>query len=126
MTRGKVKMIVANVTARARTIRAAGHCRCNGCSELFVPSTQRILRFIDAGREVRGPPSVGMNFLHERRVTTRISPAAREARGLIGFLVGKFVGPQQIARRCTVSLRVYSPSGKPAVRMRCGILDTQG
>jgi hypothetical protein len=83
-------------------------------------SAQRILRFLDADSEIRRPPLVGMNFLHERGISTRISPAAQGAKGLIGFLVDKIAGLQQPALRCRVELRVLAPSGKPAVRVRCG------
>jgi hypothetical protein len=83
-----------------------------------MPSTQRIFRFIDPGREVRRPPLVAMNFLHERRC--RVSTAEREDKGLIGFLLGRFVGSQQTPPRCIIALRVYSPSGRPAAKVFLG------
>jgi hypothetical protein len=81
-------------------------------------STQHILRFIDAGREVRRSPLVGMDFLHEHRVATRLSPTSQKARGLIAFLI-RFAGSQRDVPRCAVALRVFTPSGKSAVQVRC-------
>jgi hypothetical protein len=63
-------------------------------------STQHILRFIDAGREVRRSPLVGMDFLHEHRVATRLSPTSQKARGLIAFLIDRFAGSQRDVPRC--------------------------
>jgi hypothetical protein len=80
-------------------------------------SAQYILRFIDAGREVRRRPLVGMNFLHEH--ATRLSPTPQRARGLINFLVDRFAGLQRDVPRRGVALCVFTPSGKPAVKMRC-------
>jgi hypothetical protein len=44
-------------------------------------SAQRLIRFIDVGSDVRRPPLVGMNFLHEpasrpRRTKLKVSSAA--------------------------------------------------
>jgi hypothetical protein len=82
-------------------------------------SAQRILRFIDVHSEVRRPPLVGMQFFHERKVMTHVSLAVYGAKGLIGLLVGQFARSQQTAKRCRVALRVFTPSGRPAVRVRC-------
>jgi hypothetical protein len=80
-------------------------------------SAQYILRFIDAGRVARRLPLVGMDFLHERRVATRLPPAP--PRALTNFLVERFARSQPGIARCAVALRVFTPSGKPAVRVRC-------
>jgi hypothetical protein len=79
-------------------------------------SAQYILRFVDAGREARRPPLVAMDFLYERRVATG---APHRAKGLINFLVDRFVGSQRDVPRRGVALRVFTPSGKPAVKVRC-------
>jgi hypothetical protein len=89
-------------------------------------SAQRLLRFIDLGGEVRRPPLVGMKFLHQRRVVTRISPASYEARGLIGRFVDQFVRSHQTIPRCSISLYVLTPSGLLAVKVRCGKTATVG
>jgi hypothetical protein len=78
---------------------------------------QYILRFIDAGREIRRPPLVGFDFLHKRR--TRLSPAPQGAGLLINPLVDRFARRQRDVPRHSVVLRVFSPSGKPAVRVCC-------
>jgi hypothetical protein len=85
-------------------------------------STQHILRFIDSGRGVRRPPLVGMRFLHERRIATRISPNTVGPKHLVNFLISHFTGSQRTTPRCSVALRVFTPSGSPAVRVRYGKL----
>jgi hypothetical protein len=83
-------------------------------------STQHILRLIDADSEVRRPPLVGMQFLHEPRVETgsRRAQSSHRAGGLIGFLVGQLAGSRETAPRCSVAVRVFTPSGMAAVKMR--------
>jgi hypothetical protein len=83
-------------------------------------SAQRLLRLIEVGSDVRRPPLVGLNFLNGRRIVTRISPAPHEAKGLIGRLVGQFVRADKTFPRCSVSLRVLTRFGLPAVKVRCG------
>jgi hypothetical protein len=79
-------------------------------------SAQYILRFIDKGRGVRRPPLIGMDFL-KHRDAIRIPP--QSPMGLVTFLVDRFAGSQRDVPRCAVALRVFTPSGKPAVRVRC-------
>jgi hypothetical protein len=83
-------------------------------------STQHILRFIDADREVRRPPLVGMEFLHEPRVGAglRRAQSSHKARGLISFLVGQLAGLRETPPRCSVAVRVFTPSGMAAVKVR--------
>jgi hypothetical protein len=90
-------------------------------------STQHILRFIDADSEVRRLPLVGMEFLHEPRVEAglRRAQSSHKARGLIGFLVGQLAGLRETAPRCSVAVlrcsvavRVFTPSGMAAVEVR--------
>jgi hypothetical protein len=80
-------------------------------------STQHILRFIDTRSELRRPPLVGMMFLHERRVAARVARLSPKAK-LIGFFVGQFAASRQNAPRSSVALRVLTPSGLPAVKLR--------
>ena len=52
-----------------------------------------VLGFIDAGRKVRRPPLVGMQFLHERSVGTADFVGVRprlHAKDLIGLLLRHF------------------------------------
>jgi hypothetical protein len=41
------------------------------------------------------------------------------AKDLIGFLLGHFSGSRRTASRCCIALRVFTPSGMPAVEIRC-------
>jgi hypothetical protein len=65
------------------------------------------------------PPLVGMQFLHERRALTDRRRSPRDATALMSLIIGHFAGPQQSAPRCGVTVRVFTPSGMPAVKMRC-------
>jgi hypothetical protein len=82
-------------------------------------SAQRFIRTIDVLAEVRRPPLVGLRFLHERRGATHVSSTGCGAKGLVGLLAGQFARSQKTASRCSVALRVFTPSGRPAVRVRC-------
>src|SRR5258706_8757958 len=76
---------------------------------------------VDAGGEVRRPPLVGMQFLHERPVRSpdlRGGRARLNAKDLIGLLVRHFSGARRAALpRCRVTLRVFTPAGLPAVKI---------
>ena len=82
---------------------------------------QSILGLVYTGGEVRRPPLVGMQFLHERTVGASdfVAPRARlQAKDLIGLLVRHFAGRRRAALPpCRVALRVLTPSGKPAVQI---------
>jgi len=80
-----------------------------------------ILGLIDAGREVRRPPLVGMQFLHERMVSASDLLSSRprlKTKDLIGLLLGHFAGIRRstLPRRRTV-VRVFTPSGIPAIEI---------
>jgi hypothetical protein len=85
-------------------------------------SAQHIIRLIDAGGEVRRPPLIGMNFLHKPRVAVGIRRAefSHKACDLIGFLVSHLAATRHTPPRCSVAVRVFTPSGMPAVKVRCG------
>jgi hypothetical protein len=56
-----------------------------------------------------------------RQALGRISPnTVLRSKRLVNFLVGHFTGSQRTAPRCSVALHVLTPSGSPAVRVRCG------
>jgi hypothetical protein len=84
-------------------------------------SAQHIIRFIDADSEARRPPLIGLNFLHEPRVEvgTRRARCSHKMSDLIGFLVGHLAATRHTSPRCSVALRVFTPSGMPAVKVRC-------
>ena len=85
---------------------------------------QRILGFVDAGREVRRPPLIGMEFLHQGTVSPADVVGARprlQAKDLIGLLFRHFAGwrsPDLSALPpCPIALRVFTPAGKPAIQI---------
>ena len=80
-----------------------------------------ILGLVDASGEIRRPPLVGMEFLHERPVRARDGLGARaglQAKDLVGLLLRHFTGGRSSPPRCRVSLRVFTPAGLPAVKIR--------
>src|SRR5215475_2331279 len=117
-------MAIYEATARERREFAS---MSNGCvsvvlsTESPMAAKKDFLGFIDAGREVRRPPLVGMEFLHERAMSTsdllRTRPRLK-AKDLIGLLLRHFAGTPRTAlpRRHTV-LRVFTPAGIPAVKI---------
>src|ERR1700749_785594 len=86
-----------------------------------MPAKQSLLGLVYTGGEVRRPPLVGMQFLHERpvRPTDLVAPRARlQAKDLIGLLVRHFAARRRAALPpCRVALRVLTPGGKPAVKI---------
>ena len=82
---------------------------------------QNLLGLVYTGGEVRRPPLVGMQFLHEGTVGSADFVARRprlQAKDLIGLLVRHFGGRRRAALPpCPVSLRVLTPGGKPAVQI---------
>ena len=89
-----------------------------------MAAKQHILGLIDAGREIRRPPLVGMQFLHEGTVGAADLLRARSglnAKDLIGFLFSHFAAGRRPrpAARTRVTLRVLTPAGLPAVKISC-------
>ena len=79
------------------------------------------LGLIDARGKIRRAPLVGMEFLHQRAVRARDSVGIRaglQAKDLIGLLFRHFAGGRSRPARCRVSLRVFTPAGVPAVKIR--------
>ena len=97
-----------------------------------MAAKQDFLGLIDAGRKVRRPPLVGMQFLHEGAVSTSDLLRARsglKAKDLISLLFSHFASGRRVvpAARCRITLRVLTPAGLPAVKIRCKInLDQPG
>lgn len=76
--------------------------------------------FIDAGGKIRRAPLVGMEFLHQRAVRSGDGVGARaglQTKDLVGLLLRHFAGGSR-APRCRVTLRVFTPAGRPAVKIR--------
>jgi len=82
-----------------------------------------ILGFIDARRKVRRPALVGMNALHQRAVRAPDVIGARpglKAKDLISLLLRHWPAARRPALpRCRIALRVLTPAGRPAVKIRC-------
>ena len=87
-----------------------------------MTAEKNVLGLIDAGREVRRPPLVGMEFLHQRAMGAPDLHGARprlHAKDLIGLLFSHFSAPARApVPRCRVTLRVFTPAGLPAVQIR--------
>ena len=76
--------------------------------------------FVDTGREIRRPPLVGMQFLHQRAMRAADSVGGRaglQAKDLIGLLLRHFAGTRRTRPVCRIRLRVLTPSGIPAVKI---------
>ena len=87
-----------------------------------MAAKQNILGLIDAGREVRRPPLVGMQFLHEGSVGATDLLGARpglKAKDLISLLFRHFAAGRSAAPlpRRRITLRVFTPAGLPAVKI---------
>ena len=82
---------------------------------------QNLFGLVHSGREVRRPPLVGMQFLHDGPVGARdlVSPrSGLKAKDLIGLLFRHFAAGRGAAPRRRVLLRVFTPTGIPAVKIR--------
>ena len=89
-----------------------------------MATKQNVLGRIDAGREIRRPPLVGMQFLHQGTVSAADVVGGRaglNAKDLISFLFSHFAAGRRPrpAPRCRITLRVLTPAGLPAVKIRC-------
>ena len=87
-----------------------------------MAAKQNILGLIDASREIRRPPLVGMQFLHEGSVRTTDFVGAGsglKAKDLISLLFRHFAGRRSAASlpRVRIVLRVSTPTGLPAVKI---------
>jgi len=87
-------------------------------------ANQSIPGVIDLGREIRRPPLVGMQFLHQRPVSPTnvgVGRSRLQAKDLISLLRSHFAArrstPLLATPPCRCTLRVLSPSGKPAVKI---------
>ena len=86
-----------------------------------MAAKKNFLGLVDAGGEVRRSPLVGMHFLHQRAVRAGDGVGARaalQAKDLIGLLFRHFSAGRSTPPRCRVTLRVFTPAGLPAVKIR--------
>lgn len=86
-----------------------------------MSAKKSVLGLVYTGRQVRRPPLVGMQFLHEPAMRTPDLVLARprlQAKDLVGLLVRHFATRRRVASPpCRTSLRVLTPGGKPAVQI---------
>ena len=85
---------------------------------------QNFLGLVDAGRNVRRTPVVGMEFLHQRAmrphnvVSRRSFPKAEDFVRLLLGQVRPAPAPGPTGPRIAMRLTCLTPSGKPAVHIR--------
>ena len=85
-------------------------------------SEQRILGFVDTSRKVVRPPLVGVDPLHQRPMGADDLlglGAGLKAKDLVGLLMRHWPARRAAPPRCRIGLRVLTPSGIPAVKLRC-------
>src|SRR5258705_11671317 len=88
-----------------------------------MAAKKNIFGLIHAGRKIRRPPLIGMQFLHERAMGAadflRTRPRMH-AKDLISFLISHFsAAPRRTGLpRCRIRLHVVTPAGLPAVEIR--------
>jgi len=82
---------------------------------------QSILGLVDSRGEIRRPPLVGMEFLHQGAMGTAdlVRPRARlQAKDLVSLLARHFAARRRLTLPpCPVRLRVLTPGGKAAVKI---------
>ena len=81
------------------------------------------LGLVDPGREIRRPPLVGMQSLHQGAVRTSDvlgTRAGLKAKNLISLIWRHCTAARRTPLpRCRVVLRVLAPTGRPAVEISC-------
>ena len=93
-------------------------------SESAMAAKQNIFGLVDPGREIRRPPLVGMQFLHESPMGAGDLVGPRpglKAKDLIGLLLRHFSagrGAPTALPRSRITLRVFTPAGLPAIKIR--------
>lgn len=87
-----------------------------------MAAKQHVFGLIDAGREIRRPPMVGMQFLDEGpvRATDLLSGGpGLNAKDLIGFLFSNFASVRRSRAGARIMLRMVAPAGLSAVKIGC-------
>ena len=83
---------------------------------------KRVLSFVDASRKVIRSPLVGMDPLHQRPMSADDLlglGAGLKAKDLVGLLMRHWPARRTAPPRCRIGLRVLTPAGIPAVKIRC-------
>ena len=86
-----------------------------------MSAQQSLSGLVHPGREVRRPPLVGMEFLHQRpiRFLDLVEARARlKPQDLVGLILRHYARMRVNTRpRVAISLSVFTPSGKPAIKI---------
>ena len=83
---------------------------------------QRVLGFVDASRKVVRSPEIGVELFHQRpmRADDVFGPGAGlKAKDLVGLLMRHWPARRSNPPRCRIGLRVLTPAGVAAVKIRC-------
>ena len=87
-----------------------------------MAAKKNFLGFIDTSREIGRPALIGVEFFHQRAMRARDVIGARtgfQAKDLIGLLFRHFSAGRRRPPRCRVTVRVFTPAGIPAIKIRC-------
>ena len=89
-----------------------------------MAAKKHVLGFVDPGSKIVRPPLVGMQFLYEGAMSARdvLRAGSRlQAKDLISLLFGHFAAARRAsgAPRTRIVLRVFTPAGLPAIKIRC-------
>jgi hypothetical protein len=86
-----------------------------------MSAREHFLGLVDASGEIRRPALVGVQPLHQPAMSLSdiVNTRTRlQAKDLVSFLFGHFAARRSVPPRCRVSIRVLTPAGIPAVKIR--------
>ena len=83
---------------------------------------KRVLGFVDASRKIVRSPEVGVESLHQRAMSADDFfglGSGLKPKDLVGLLLRHWPARRAAQPRCRIGLRVFTPGGVPAVKIRC-------
>jgi hypothetical protein len=81
---------------------------------------KRVLGFVDASRKLVGAPEIRVDPLHQHPAgRDDVLGAGFKAKDLVGLLMRHWPARKVTPPRCRIGLRVLTPAGIPAVKIRC-------
>jgi hypothetical protein len=83
---------------------------------------KRVLSFVDASRKVVRTPEVGVQSLHQRPMSADdvfSLGSGLKSKDLVGLLMRHWPARRSTPPRCRIGLRVLTPTGIAAVKIRC-------
>ncbi len=83
---------------------------------------KRVLGLVDAGRKVVGAPEIRVEPFHQRAVSGDDGlgfGAGLKPKDLVGLLMRHWPARRVSPPRTKIGLRVLTPAGIPAVKIRC-------